>query len=412
MTVLAQRRPIGLWRSWSMVAGMMIGSGIFTLPSLLAAYGSFSFLGWALSGFGALCLALTYANFAARQAGLGGPYFYVRMVFGKRWGALVAWSYWFSLVSAVSAIALSFVGYCANYLPFEQDNLTSTLLAVCVVLAFAAINMVGVRGASILQLVATICKILPLLIIGILGIWLGDIQHIPAIKPGESSTLGMLASMCLLIMWAFIGVESATVPSEDTINPEKTIPRASILGTLTATTVYVIATWGIMSVLSLDALKISSSPFSDAAQLLLGNAGETLVTLGALFAIGGTLNVCVMMSGTMMLAGARDNVFPALLARQNSHGTATNALLFSSAISIGLLLLNISESLLKGFEILLTLSTFAVLVVYLLTALASMAMQWRERHKHRRKFKLDMWIATLACCFSTLAIIGAWVLYH
>lgn len=412
MTVLAQRRPIGLWRSWSMVAGMMIGSGIFTLPSLLAAYGSFSFLGWALSGFGALCLALTYANFAARQAGLGGPYFYVRVVFGKRWGALVAWSYWFSLVSAVSAIALSFVGYCANYLPFEQDNLTSTLLAVCVVLAFAAINMVGVRGASILQLVATICKILPLLIIGILGIWLGDIQHIPAIKPGESSTLGMLASMCLLIMWAFIGVESATVPSEDTINPEKTIPRASILGTLTATTVYVIATWGIMSVLSLDALKISSSPFSDAAQLLLGNAGETLVTLGALFAIGGTLNVCVMMSGTMMLAGARDNVFPALLARQNSHGTATNALLFSSAISIGLLLLNISESLLKGFEILLTLSTFAVLVVYLLTALASMAMQWRERHKHRRKFKLDMWIATLASCFSTLAIIGAWVLYH
>ncbi len=395
-----------------MVAGMMIGSGIFTLPSLLAAYGSFSFIAWALSGFGALCLALTYANFAARQAGLGGPYFYVREVFGKRWGALVAWCYWFSLVSAVSAIALSFVGYIANFLPFEQDNLTSTLLALCVVLAFVAINLVGVRSASTLQLVATICKILPLLVIGLLGIGFGDIQHIPAIKPGDSSTLGMLASMCLLIMWAFIGVESATLPSEDTIDPEKTIPRASILGTLTATTVYVIATWGIMSVLPLTSLKTSNSPFSDAAQILLGNTGENLITLGALFAIGGTLNVCIMMSGTMMLAAARDKVFPSMLAKQNRHGTATHALLFSSAISIGLLLLNVNESLLNGFEILLTLSTFAVLVVYLLTALASMAMHWRERHQYRRTFRLDMWVATLACCFSLLAIIGAWVLYH
>jgi APA family basic amino acid/polyamine antiporter len=406
-------RALGLWRSWALVAGMMIGSGIFTLPSLLASYGSYSFLGWAVTGFGALCLALTYAHLAAKKAGLGGPYFYVQQAFGRHLAGLVAWGYWFSLVAAVSAVALSFAGYCANYFPsINTSPLNSSLFAMGVVLIFMAINLRGVREASVVQLVATVLKILPLVIVGILGIIFGSVESIPAVMPKENTFFSMLSSLCLLIMWAFIGVESATLPSEDTLTPEKTIPRASILGTLTATVVYVIATLGLMSVLSLEELSQSSYPFALAAKQLLGHGGEMLVTFGALFAIGGTLNVCLMMSGTMMLAGARDGIFPNSLQHQDEQGTPRNALIVSSAASICLLLMNISESLLKGFEYLIILSTFAVLMVYLATGLASLTLQWRARRTGISTAWPQVVTAALATGFSILAIIGAWVIYQ
>lgn len=413
LTASPRRRAIGFWRSWALVAGMMIGSGILTLPSLLAAYGSHSFIGWVVTGAGALCLALTYAHLAARNAGLGGPYFYVQQAFGARWAGLVAWGYWFSLVSAVSALALSFAGYAASYLPLiTRSALNTSLFAMAVVIIFMLINLRGVRDASAVQVAATILKILPLVVIGGMGIAWGEIDHIPAVNPSEGSPLKMITSLCLLIMWAFIGVESATLPSEDTINPEKTIPRASILGTLTATGVYIIATWGLMSALELETLRASSSPFADAAQRLLGSGGEAIVTLGALFAIGGTLNVCVLMSGTMLLAAARDGMAPNVLQRQDIQGTPINALLLSAALSIGLLFFNTSASLLQGFELLLVLSTFAVLMVYLATGLASLTLQWRERHSNAGVSWWHVGTAFCATIFSLLAIMGAWVLYH
>jgi len=399
---------IGLWRSWALVAGMMIGSGIYTLPSLLAAYGSNSFIGWGVTAFGALCLALTYAYLSSRQSGLGGPYFYVQQAFGAGWASLIALGYWFSLVSAVAALAFSFAGYSKTYLPWiHQSSLHSAGFAVSVVVVFLLINIRGIREAAAVQLMTTIAKIIPLLLIGVMGLVMGDIDAIPAVNPGNASTLTMISSLCLLIMWAFIGVESATLPSEDTISPEKTIPRASILGTLSTTAVYVIAAWGLMSVMPLELLKTSSSPFADAAQRLFGGGGEAIVTVGALFAIGGTLNVCLMMSGTILLAGSRDGLLPRWINKQDARGTPVAALLCSGIVSIIMVLFNTHDSLLKGFEIMMILSTFGVLMVYLATGLASLALQWRSHKSGELLYPIQIFIALLATIFSVLAIAGA-----
>jgi APA family basic amino acid/polyamine antiporter len=116
-------KSIGIWRSWSLVAGMMIGSGIFTLPALLASYGSYSFIGWGVTGFGALCLALSYSYLFSRILGLGGPYFCVYDAFGSVPAAIVCWGYWISLVSSIAAISLSFARYSQTYLPMLKDKL-------------------------------------------------------------------------------------------------------------------------------------------------------------------------------------------------------------------------------------------------------------------------------------------------
>jgi APA family basic amino acid/polyamine antiporter len=406
-------KSIGIWRSWALVAGMMIGSGIFTLPALLAPYGSYSFIGWGVTGFGAVCLALSYSYLSSRKPGLGGPYFYVSEAFGAIPAAIVCWGYWISLVSSIAAISLSFAGYSQRFLPVLSDEpLYSTLFAFVVILFFTVINVRGVREASAVQLFTTVVKIIPLVLVGFIGIMFGEVNHIPAINPDDSSLFHMVGALCLLIMWGFIGVESATLPSEDTINPEKTIARASILGTLTALTVYVIAMFGIMSIMSLAELQNSTSPFTDAAQLIMGDTGAIIITIGALFAIGGTLNVCVMIAGTMMLAGARDKIFPTYFSQQSADGTPTRALLFSCVLAIILLFFNTSESLINSFENLLILATFAALVVYLGTGLASIRLQLQD---HKRGVSLSytrLCIAILATLFSLLAIIGAWVLYQ
>jgi APA family basic amino acid/polyamine antiporter len=112
----------------------------------------------------------------------------------------------------------------------------------------------------------------------------------------------------------------------------------------------------------------------------MGDIGAIIITIGALFAIGGTLNVCIMIAGTIVLAGARSKIFPAYFRQQSAAGTPTKSLLFSSALAIILLLLNTRESLIYSFENLLILATFAALVVYLGTGLASIKLQCRD-HK-------------------------------
>jgi APA family basic amino acid/polyamine antiporter len=275
---------------------------------------------------------------------------------------------------------------------------------------FTFINIRGVREASTVQLITTVLKILPLIFIGVAGIMFGEVKEIPAINPDNNSLFHMVAGLCLLIMFAFIGVESATLPSEDTIEPKKTIPRASILGTLTALIVYMVAMLGLMSTISLAELQQSTSPFADAAQILIGNSGAIIITIGALFAISGTLNVCIMITGTIMLAGARDGMFPPYFRQQNSQGTPIRALLFSSTLGIILLLFNNSESLISSYEYLLIIATFAVLIVYLGTGLASIKLQWKDHKQGQHISVFHLTIAILATLFSLLAIIGAWVI--
>ena len=407
------KKTIGIWRSWALVAGMMIGSGILTMPALLAGYGSYSFIGWAVTGFGAVCLALSYSFLSARKPGLGGPYFYVQEAFGPKAAAVVAWGYWISLVASVAALALSFTGYSETYLSFIENNSSySAVFSIAIIILFTVINIRGVREASMVQLITTVVKILPLLFIGVAGIMFGEVEEIPAINPDDSSIFQMVAGLCLLIMFAFIGVESATLPSEDTIDPKKTIPRASILGTLTAVIVYMLAMLGLMYIIPLAELQQSTSPFADAAQILIGNSGAIIITIGALFAISGTLNVCIMITGTIMLAGARDGMFPKFFSQQNEQGTPVRALLFSSALGIIFLLISNSKSLISSYEYLVIIATFAVVIVYLGTGLASLKLQWNDYQQGQKLSVVNLIIALFATLFSVLAIIGTWVLYR
>ncbi len=404
---------IGFWRSWALVVGMMIGSGIFTLPAVLAPYGASSFLGWAITALGALCLVFSLSYMAARNPQAGGPQAYVFEAFGRVPAMIVAWGYWISVLVAVAAIALSFAGYLGVFFPIiEGKPLVNALVALVVVWCFTAISLRGTEEASIVQLVTSLLKIMPLLVIGIAGLLVGDVTSIPLGNPKNESFPVMIAGILLLIMWSYIGIESATIPAEDTVDAKKTIPRALFAGTLTATAVYMLSLAGVMALVPVETLANSAYPFSDAARLLFGSAGAWVVAVGALISIGGALNACVFLTGVVPFAGAKEGLFPKVLGRGRNDGTGVNAILFSSTLASVLIMSNASKGLLKSFELMILISTFSVLIAYLGAALASLKLQLLD-HKQGHAIKpFRFLVSLLATLFALFAIAGAWSLYQ
>ena len=163
-------KKLGIWMSTSLVAGNMVGSGIFLLPATLAIYGGISLFGWFFSAMGAIFLALVFSRLSRRVSGVGGPYIYTRTAFGDLPGFLVAWGYWISIWCGNAAIATAGVGYLGVFIPSLTENpMLSGLTAIGLIWVFSWINTRGIREAGMVQLITTLLKIIPLVLIGSLG---------------------------------------------------------------------------------------------------------------------------------------------------------------------------------------------------------------------------------------------------
>jgi APA family basic amino acid/polyamine antiporter len=372
-------KSLGFWRTWAVAVGTMIGSGIFLMPAVLAPYGMNSMWGWVLSGAGILFIAFSLGSLASRVPKIGGPYAYTREAFGDLPGFFIAWGYWCSYWSGVATVAVAVVGYAGIFLPFIGDSPVNG--AICAIIAlwiFTWINLRGVRTAGIVQLVTTILKLLPLIVVAGAGIYAGDFASIPASNPNNEPLPLLIASVAMLTMWSYVGVEAATVPAGDVIDPEKTIPRALIAGALTGTVIYIAATLGVMAMIPSEQLAASASPFADAASILFGPWGAKLVALGAIVSILGALNSNVMIAGQMPRAVALDGLFPRQFSQLNARGAPAFGLIISAILATILIVMNYSQGLVAAFTAMALLSTLTTLVPYLASTAADLVLRRRE----------------------------------
>ncbi len=397
----AQPAPsIGFWRSWAMSVGVMIGSGIFLLPALLAPYGSISLVGWVVTSLGVILLSLIFAKLANQTLRTGGPYVYAQEAFGNLPGFLVAWGYWLSVIFAVTAISTAFAGYLSSFIPALVDNtLGQLLVAFGLIWFFTLLNTRGVAEAATVQIILTIAKLLPLVAIIVLGATSGSLDTLPPFNPTGESVIGGIAATALLTMWAFIGIEAAVIPAGDVINPTRTIPRAVVAAAITAAVVYLLVTVAVMVLVPQAELAESQTPLIEAARLL-GPFGAALIGLGALVSTAGSLNGNVFLSGQMPMAVAIDKLAPAALARRNAGNAPWFSLILSSALSSALLLLNASDNLLDMFTFLISMSTLCILAPYGVAALAVMKHSWRSA-------RLWLLIALLTAAYTVLAAAGS-----
>lgn len=386
----------------------MIGSGIFLLPAVLAPYGSTSLWGWLVAGSGTLFISLTLGALARRIPRIGGPYAYAHAAFGDLPAFLIAWGYWVSLWAGVAAIAVAFSGYLSIFVPLLKENSNvGAIAALAAVWLFTGINAAGVGTAGTVQLVTTVLKLLPLFLIAAAGLYLGDVSAIPATNPDAQPLPLLVATVAMLTMWAYVGMEAGTIPADDIVSPEKTIPRALVIGTLTATAVYVLATVGVMALVPATELAQSSSPFADAAARLFGGLGAKLVGVGAIVSILGALNSNILLSGQMPRAAALDGLFPRRLQGLNAAGAPVSALVVSSCLTSALIVMNYSRGLVAAFTLMILLSTLTTLVPYATSAAAYLALQnWRTPGPELVR-RGPVVLAVVAFLFSLFAIIGS-----
>ena len=369
-------KKMGFWQCWGMSVGVMIGSGIFLLPAVLAPYGWISLLGWLLTCSGTIVLSLVLARLAGTTDHAGGPYAYVKESFGDLAGFLIGWGYWVGVVFGVTAIAVGFAGYMGSVFPiFAANSLTQALVAAAGIGVLTWVNVKGVSEAATVQLVMTILKIIPLIVIIGLGIIYGDIDNFPAFNPQGLPVTEALASTALLTMWAFIGIEAAVIATDDVESPKKTIPIAVVSAAITVSCLYVGASIAIMFLVPSDVLALSESPFVDAASHM-GTGGALLIGIGALISTAGALNGNIFVMGQMAMAVAADGLAPAVIAKKNRGGAPAGVLIVSSVFSTALLVLNFTEGLVGAFSFLISMSTLSILAPYGLSAVAEFKRSW------------------------------------
>ncbi len=402
-------RKLGLWMATALVVGNMIGSGVFLLPAALGAFGGVSILGWLFTSAGAMILALTFARLSRLLPKAGGPYAYTRMGFGDFAGFLVAWGYWVSVCAGNAAIAVAFVGYMAFFWrPLAQNPALAAAGALCAIWLLTWINARGVRQAGSIQLVTTILKLLPLVAIGTVGLLYLDWDNFTPFNTSGRSTVSAVSATAALTLWAFLGVESATVPAGEIERPERTIPRATIVGTLIAALVYISGTVAVMGILPPSALISSTAPFADAASSIWGSWMARAIAAGAALSCFGALNGWIMLQGQLPLAVALDGLFPPVFGRISKHGTPVAGLVLSSALVTLIVVTNYTKGLVGAFTFIILLATVTVLVPYVFSSMALVLTSLRDRGTGgATKLTAPVILGSLAFLYSLWAVAGS-----
>ncbi len=395
---------IGLVTVTTLVLGNMIGSGVFLLPASLAPYGAYSLAGWLVSACGALLLASVFFRLAKRAPRAGGPYAYSREAFGDCVGFLVAWMYWVALVGGIAAIAVAFASYLSALFPVIGTRpLFGALTALAAIWVLTLVNIAGVRSAGNVQIITTVLKLLPLLALAVFGFAHFDPQ-LMAPGPQAGAPLHAISLSVAATLFAFIGVECATIPAAHVRNPEKTIPRAALLGTAIAAAVYIACTTAVMGLLPEAVLAHSQAPFADAGRLLWGHWAGWLIAGVAAISCFGAVNGWTLIAGQFPQAVARDGLFPAVFARDSRYGTPAPALLISALINSLLVLANFSHGMVALFTFIVLLTTLSTVVAYLFCAMADIVLA----HRSGKPVPLrDTVFACAAFAFAVWAALGA-----
>jgi len=378
----ATERPriLGFWMCTALVVGNIIGIGIFSMPASLAPYGLNALTGWLVNVIGCVFLALSFAGLARAFPRDDGPSAYITRAFGKGAAFSAMWCYWASICIGNAAIAIGLVGYIAVFVPaLTHVPGLPAITALSVIWAFVFINLMGAKTAAWVQLVTTVLKLLPQLAVIVLGLWLLltapalYTAHVPANPPAWRE----VSSVSTLALFAMLGIECAMIPASRVRDPERTIPRATLVGTLLTAVIYIAISVVPMFLIPQQELAASNAPFADLfTRELGGRYGAVLAAFVTISGLG-VLNGWTLMAGEVAQAMSRHGGFPPALSRENSHSAPARALLLTGILISAALLINYMDSIARAFALLIVISTGATLPLYFGSTLALIVLRRR-----------------------------------
>ena len=406
---LEKVHKIGPIKATSLVAGNMIGSGVLIAPAILAPFGGMSIVGWILTTIGAIALALVFAQLSIWIPKSGGPYTFSKHVFGDFVGFQMAWGYWISTWCGSASLLVTTLQYMSTFCPdLIANEQFCMLFGVALIAFFTYINTKGIKESTIAEVIIVIIKVLPLVLIAFIGIFFTDFSksfYIPdEILKNPTTSLGAMSGT---LLWAFIGLESATIPSDHVENPKKTIPLATIAGVLLTAAVYICGAIVISGLIPYDELIVSKAPYVDAAQKLLGEYGSIFMIITGIIGIAGSLNGWILIQGQVPYAAAKEGLFPKYFAKTNKNGIPSGVVIGSILIVI-VFLLTYQSSLVEYIKLLIDMSVLAMLLPYFYSAIAFCYLGFRKKSQLSVIEKATLFLVGLiAVLYTFCAIFGA-----
>jgi amino acid transporter len=358
----------------------IIGAGIFGLPAVAAAQaGDFSPWMFAICGVLTMTLVLSFARASSLVTATGGIIVYASRAFGPFIGFQTGWLSWLSRVAAMGANTNLLVTYCAWFWAPLDDEPWRSITLVAVIGALTWLNMVGLRKGMATLYVLTLLKLLPLSLLILLGLGHVDAGDLfGATFPGIDGLGGTI----LVLLYAYVGFEGTTVNAGEGRDPRRDLPRALIQTVVIIGVIYFLVQ--VVCDALLPDLAATQTPLADAAAVLFGATGATVMTLGAVFSIGGNLSGSILSAPRMTWALARDGSLPAWLAAVHERWQTPHR----SILLYGVLCTVLALS--GGFIWLAMMATLIRLIAYLLciAALPKLAARARAEGSDEAAFDL------------------------
>jgi APA family basic amino acid/polyamine antiporter len=403
----------------ALVVGSIVGVGIFNLPSSLAPYGPITLVSLGLTTIGALALAMLFASLARRMPAPGGPYAYARVAFGNKLGFLNAWSYWLTAWIGNAAIAVGWVLYVEVFVNKGESKLGSILLALVGLWVPAYINLSGIKKMGSFQMVTTITKFVGLLFMAIVGLFFINSANFSPFNVSGHSAMSAIGSGMAIALFIYLGVETASVAAKSVRDPDKNIPRATVMGTLATAVVYCLSMVAVFGIVPNSQLQKSTAPFSTAINHMFGGTfwGNVMALVVIVSGIG-ALNGWTMICAEMPRAAAQDGLFPGRFNQLNKNGVPAFGIIVSTALASIVMLINyLGANGVTVFTSLVLMTGITAAIPYGFSAAAQI--KWRiadQKKMESARFARDMLVAVLALVFSILFIVysrytghGFWV---
>jgi amino acid transporter len=406
------KRELGLAAATAIVIGNMIGSGIFMAPQGLAAASNpkTAILAWVITAVGSMLLALSFAKLGAAMPKTGGPIVYTKSAFGEFAAFLIAWTYWIGAWVGNAAIITGFMSYLTYFFPvFGSNRLFAFLMSSLVLWVFTLINVKGVKEAGIVGIITTVLKILPLIVFAGIAAVHFDPSFVGTVTSKEVSGISTLPAAIAISLWAFVGLESATVPAGEIKNPERNIKLSTIYGTLITAVIYIVISVLAMGGMAQGELAKSSAPLADIINRLTGGGwGGSFIALGAVVSTLGATSGWILTTARSGFAAGEDKLFPTIFKKVHpKYNTPHMSLIISGIAANILLVMNYVGTLTSAFNFMILLATLAFLPAYSFTAAAEILLLV----KHSPNFNIwnflkNSFVALLAFAYSIYAIYG------
>ena len=390
------RRTMRLPDATALVVGIIIGASIFVQPSeitrLVPDAGGIALV-WALAGVLTLIGALICAELSSAFPRTGGVYVFLREVFGRPVGFLWGWAmFWSMHTGIIAAIAVVFARYVGYFVPLGPTGIK--IVAAAAILGLSAFNCLGIRHGSRLQTIVTGAKLAAIVLLIIGGLTIARGGAAPPAQPGEFGTSDVLLGL-VAGLFAFGGWHMVSYTAEETVNPERTIPRALVLGTLIVTACYIALNAIYLRVLTIGGVTASTRIAADAAQALVGPVGATLVAILVILSTFGAVNGIILAGPRVYFSMANDGLFIKWAATLHPRfGTPARAIALQGLWACGL----VTTDTYRG---LFTRVVYTEWIFFGLLAVAVMLL--RQRPNYAPPFRVP-WAPVLAVAFAVSCI--------